>query len=294
MPSCLYSTSSTDTAADPFPARPKHPNQYTYRPKNTANSNSHGASHAAGANRGRASPHKRGSHAANGTGGDKKGKGDKDYFEPSNHTHVPSGTWGLPEHLKHLAHLLPGRTPGFIDVPTFSTARLVPAEGDDDEMEYDSPAVSMIDLPTLPSLPSTSTDELDEHGNTILPTHKEPQTRIRFPTKRMTMPEMKKRSRSLLEFINKVQTELTETARRTEALGVTLAGGENAMESAMALVNVTLGGAGSGRRRRAEGRLREEDVLEEIVPMEGPTGESLRMMQALTKVCSSFQPRGLG
>lgn len=146
-------------------ARAKHPNQYTYRPKNGQPATS----------RAPKSPVKRShagssSHAASETNG--RGGGGA-----ASHSHGASTAtfgWGMPEHLKHLAHLLPSQSPQPLIVS------------------------SAVD----PSAPPVA----------------EPSTKVRFPGKRVTMPEMRKRARTVLDFVTKVQVEMVERQRRWDLL----------------------------------------------------------------------------
>ena len=82
--------------------------------------------------------------------------------------------WGMPDHLRHLAHLLPDTPPTPLSIS------------------------SLVD----PSEPPTV----------------EPPTKVRYPGKRVTMPEMRKRARAVLEFVAKVQIEMSERDRRWDLL----------------------------------------------------------------------------
>lgn len=80
----------------------------------------------------------------------------------------------MPDHLRHLANLLPSQSPPPLSI------------------------VSLVDPTEPPSLESA--------------------TRVRFPGKRVTMPEMRKRARTVLEFVTKVQLEMSERDRRWNLL----------------------------------------------------------------------------
>ncbi|GAA5924337.1 hypothetical protein JCM3775_005662 [Rhodotorula graminis] len=147
-------------------ARAKHPNQYTYRPKNgqpaptrAPKSPAKRAHAVAAATASGPAPEPNGRTASASTGG--------------NATMATFG-WGMPEHLKHLAHLLPSQSPRPLVV------------------------TSAVD----PSVPPVA----------------EPSTKVRFPGKRVTMPEMRKRARTVLDFVQKVQVEMVERQRRWELL----------------------------------------------------------------------------
>jgi hypothetical protein len=55
-------------------------------------------------------------------------------------------------------------------------------------------------------------------NNGETPTHLEPPTRVRYPTKRMTIGEMRKRVRNLLEYVGRVQAEEDKRAERAKLL----------------------------------------------------------------------------
>ncbi|GAA5890466.1 hypothetical protein JCM8208_004882 [Rhodotorula glutinis] len=147
-------------------ARAKHPNQYTYRPKNgqpaptRAPKSPAKRAHAVAAATASAPIPELNGRAATASAG-------------SNPAMATYG-WGLPEHLKHLAHLLPSQSPQPLIV------------------------TSAVD-PSLPPVAETS-------------------TKVRFPGKRVTMPEMRKRARTVLDFVQKVQVEMVERQRRWELL----------------------------------------------------------------------------
>ncbi|GAA5910932.1 hypothetical protein JCM5296_000551 [Sporobolomyces johnsonii] len=263
----------------PVPAaRAKHPNQYTYRPKNGA---------PAPARNPRASPTKRANgskshfgvngegssafHGGGGEGGGGKGKGrdrgdraDKDKEWTLSEPTFNLG-WSMPEHLKHLAYLLPTATPEPISVPS------------------------------LPSHhPSAHPYSDYEH----LPHHLEPPTKVRFPAKRVTMPEMKKRARNVLEYLSRVQLEMSERERRHEALGRAVSGSsgrEGAGSSASSSSGGGRGGGGGGAAGIDLG------ALPPLPGMGGADGQedeggsaSMRMMDALSKEVIMFQQRFFG
>ncbi|GAA6006521.1 uncharacterized protein JCM10292_003801 [Rhodotorula paludigena] len=151
-------------------ARAKHPNQYTYRPKNGQPAPP----------RAPKSPVKRssGAHATAAAAAEQNGANGngKTHTAPGGSSAFAGSTfgWGMPEHLKHLAFLLPSQSPAPLTLPSF----------------------------------------LDPTAEPVT----EPATKVRFPGKRVTMPEMRKRARNVLEFVTKVQLEMSERERRWELL----------------------------------------------------------------------------
>ncbi|SCZ90053.1 BZ3500_MvSof-1268-A1-R1_Chr9g10691 [Microbotryum saponariae] len=184
-------------------ARAKHPNQYTYRPKPGPTPSG----------RGRGSPVKRasgrdtsgGASLAN-TSVNASGVTMASSEHPSR-THRPQrdwvpgndpSGWGIPEHLKHLSHLLPTPSPQPIHVPRKRSS--------------------------------------DSYSSRTPPTTAEAPTKIRFPNKRMTMPEMRKRARNVLEYLTRVQIEMSDREKRTERVEkAALSGGSGASGSTAAV-----------------------------------------------------------
>ncbi|GAA5844627.1 hypothetical protein JCM9279_002862 [Rhodotorula babjevae] len=147
-------------------ARAKHPNQYTYRPKNGQPAPT----------RAPKSPVKR-AHAVAAATASGPAPDFHSRSAAASASSLPTMAtfgWGMPEHLKHLAHLLPSQSPQPLVV------------------------TSAVD----PSVPPVA----------------EPSTKVRFPGKRVTMPEMRKRARTVLDFVQKVQVEMVERQRRWELL----------------------------------------------------------------------------
>ncbi|GAA5932033.1 hypothetical protein JCM1841_003601 [Sporobolomyces salmonicolor] len=262
----------------PVPAaRAKHPNQYTYRPKNGA---------AAPARNPRASPTKRangskshfgsngeGSSAfpgGGGEGGGGKGKGkDKDRADKDKDKEWTSSEptfnlgWSMPEHLKHLAYLLPTATPEPISVPSLSSHH------------HSAHAYTDSEQP---------------------PHHLEPPTKVRFPAKRVTMPEMKKRARNVLEYLSRVQLEMSERGRRHEALTRAVSGASGREGAGSSASSSSGGGDGGGG---GAGGIN----LGALPPLPGMGGAeepneggsaSMRMMDALSKEVIMFQQRFFG
>lgn len=112
-------------------------------------------------------------------------------MERSNRAAIGDGTqpigrlnWAMPEYLLHLKHLLPASNPSPLAVPTFDPLRAA-------ESEVDEAALS-----TVQELP----------------------TRIRYPAKRMSLPEMKKRSKNMIDYLAKVQNDMSDRNRRQQML----------------------------------------------------------------------------
>lgn len=185
------------------PDRPKHPNQYTKRAA-AANAAASGTETGPGP-----SPHK--------TRGDGTRRSNRETAGSSRMgTPVPGessssrkgdGTWGLPDHLAHLSFLLP---PGI------------------------GPELLKVSVPSSKSGPkgSASTGSgatRDAKTDRIIRASPQPfniinltesTTKIKYPGKRMTMGEMRKRVRNILEFVSRLQIESVERERRMKILGI--------------------------------------------------------------------------
>lgn len=185
------------------PDRPKHPNQYTKRAA-AANAAASGTETGPGP-----SPHK--------TRGDGTRRSTRDTAGSSRMgTPVPGesyssrkndGTWGLPDHLAHLSFLLPpGVGPELLKVSVPSSK-----SGPKGSASTGSGATR-----------DTKTDRIIKASpqpfNIINLT--ESTTKIKYPGKRMTMGEMRKRVRNILEFVSRLQIESVERERRMRFLGI--------------------------------------------------------------------------
>ena len=172
----------------------KHPNQYTYRAKDKGGNlgvggNALGLSQSASSS---PSPTKsRGRSRVDG-GGSINGT-------PSPAT--PALLWGLPDHLSHLDSCLPSSHPEELLIRVPSTKGVTAKNQANDSNPPDT-AASPQPFQYL---------ELSE-----------PCTKIRFPGRRTTMGEMRKRVRNIGEYVMQMQVEAVERDRRREKLGIAL------------------------------------------------------------------------
>ncbi|KAK4054354.1 Histone deacetylase complex subunit [Microbotryomycetes sp. JL221] len=265
--------SAAPVAAAPTPARGKHPNQYTYRPKN-------GAPTA----KARASPVKR----IKDVGGAHNGEGSRGNFgSGSSHRRdaVSEGGWGMPDHLKHLIHLLPSPQPRPLIVAAPIGSSL--SSNGQDQMLYSTP------------------------------------TRVKFPHKRMTLPEMKKRARHMLDYLSKVQLDMSEKDKRNEVLRQSAeavlavqkeeADAERAAlaaqdqeveqdgdEAMLDAANDDVGLSAGRTRRKGAGQLAaataqaEAEALAERQQQEKSKVETVAMIDALVKETYAFQEKYFG
>ncbi|GAA5823550.1 hypothetical protein JCM5353_006302 [Sporobolomyces roseus] len=216
-------------------SRAKHPNQYTYRPKNGATSAPSTSTSASTSSRNpRASPLKGRSHAKDdstlsvpsattskssksGTSGGmskaEKAEREREKKQWASELGIHLG-WSMPEHLKHLGYLLPTQTPEPITVPTSASVYAATMQNGGGGSIIGGQYNPLQDYEELSStFRPTSTDQSDGSGHHFEPPHK-----VKFPAKRTTMPEMKKRIKSLGEYLDKVRQELADREKKDEVL----------------------------------------------------------------------------
>ncbi|KAE8271917.1 hypothetical protein A4X09_0g448 [Tilletia walkeri] len=206
------------------PPRPKHPNQYTYRPKvkpaettPVAKENEVSLRAVTPALGRPASPtpspsKNRDRRGAAATAGSRTGT-------PTPSVN-PGAAWGLPEHLWPLAHYLPApaptplvvRVPSTKGIPRGAVAAAA-AERNSAKRGASGSAAAAASANRATPQPFNLL-ELSESAS-----------RVRFPGKRMTMGEMRKRVRNISEFVTRMQLEAVERGKRTAALGIKAGGG---------------------------------------------------------------------
>lgn len=184
------------------PTKPKQPNQYTHRKERASAA---AAALAAGAGR-TVSPTP--SPSKSGRRGAAALREGSTVSQSRNGTPVPGDSknnkgapWGMPDHLSHLAHLLPSAQPEPLQLHMPTTKGL----GRNADSHHGS---------STGARPSP-------HAFNILDLS-EPPTKVRFPSKRMTMGEMRKRVRNISEYVTRTQLEAVERGKRMKALGITL------------------------------------------------------------------------
>lgn len=184
----------------------KHPNQYTYRGRGGGGPGSRGGL--------KHSPNKRAplttAHAA--AEAVRRGFRD-DTPNVEDLTHQPV-SWGLPDHLSHLAHLLPSAVPPPLQVPVYSRSPVPSALASPPE------PVSFALNGQTPASASSSQSSSTLAPSAVMSTvsQVEPSTKVRFPPRRMSMVEMRKRAKSVLDYLGRVQVEMVDQNSRNNAL----------------------------------------------------------------------------
>ncbi|WVW84766.1 hypothetical protein I302_106801 [Kwoniella bestiolae CBS 10118] len=127
-------------------------------------------------------------------------------------------SWFLPDHLSAFADLLPSANPDALEVPAPRVLSYLPRN------HYHNQRYGPF------------SEERDENGKLVLPdepsgrevvgdqdrTQLDPPARPRYPVKRITTAEMKKRVRNVLEYVGRVQVEEGKRQERARSLGIKL------------------------------------------------------------------------
>lgn len=209
----------------PAPTKPKHPNQYTYRPKPSGGSSVAISSSTAGPV---LTPARRG-----GQGGTPA----PSIAGPALHDHgtrragaLASGAreapfvavqldnlgWYLPEHLSPYASLLPSPLPLPLSVrsprqlATLAKSHFINQKYGPFNADRDAAGKLILNVE------GPEREALGEKGER----HTEPPARVRFPAKRITGQEMRKRVRGMLEYVGRVQVEEGKREERRKRLGL--------------------------------------------------------------------------
>lgn len=240
-------------------SKPKHPNQYTYRPLDPNRKKDvvikkvsptkkmggpGGGTYSGSSGTGSAVNGANGAHSgaaaalsgvatsvatpteSRGGGGGGRGKAHRERHQHDRETTpLDGGGWGMPEFLSHLAHLLPGPSPKPIAVPVpkstvkkaAQAAAAAMAMAEEDESGIEPMVIDSVNGQALHSANGA------ENGLTAvvaaeLPTQLEAGCKVRFPGKRMTMPDMRKRAKHLADYIARIQADQVDVKRRNRVL----------------------------------------------------------------------------
>lgn len=201
---------------DDASGKAKHPNQYTYRQKERTGAGSNAAAFGLPSQSPSPSPSKhrlaatessrktlRGAVAEGSSAGSRAGTPAGDREVSASRLPNPGAPWGMPDHLAHLAYLLPTAQPEPLSLSLPTSKGAAPR----------SAASAAASNPTGANLGASP----QPFGMATL---LEPATKVRFPGKRMTLGEMRKRVRIIGEYVTRTQVEAVERGRRRRALGI--------------------------------------------------------------------------
>ena len=202
----------------PAPAR-KHPNQYTYRAKSGTGGQSRRAPQSGGGQKeGSTATHDHGTRRnANSGNSGASGAGGRNHSAYYNNLQLPMFTsWGLPDYLAHLQSILPSDVPPPLQIrgaTSFFRDDLRHASSTQDEnasvangvngMTEDGEAQAALTPDDL----AGATESLTERG-----------VKVKWPAKRMSVSDMNKRVRALVEWVGREQALAHDRERRKAAL----------------------------------------------------------------------------
>ncbi|SPO20983.1 uncharacterized protein UTRI_00460 [Ustilago trichophora] len=221
-----YTVREASVTADSSASKPRHPNQYTYRNKDrngaavpnsqkmgsssTSNLTSHSPSPSP--SKGRAENARRAAARENASQIGTPAPGES-LGTSSRGAHQTSTTqWGLPEHLTHLAYLLPNA--GSRHGPYRSSGSATENGSANGGKKGSSSSSSVSN--GGPSPPGGSSFPTPFQVLSSI----ESSTKVRFPSRRMTMGEMRKRVRNIGEYVTRSQIEAVEREKRMKLLGI--------------------------------------------------------------------------
>ncbi|WVR06403.1 hypothetical protein IAU60_003434 [Kwoniella sp. DSM 27419] len=195
----------------------KHPNQYTYRPKPPPSTQIPAAASPARRAVGGSTPVPAAPPAHHDHGTRRAGAlaATPIVYHPLTPESANHLSWHLPDHLAAFADLLPAPHPVALEVPAPRTLSYLPRNhfhnqryGPFTEERSENGRLSLPDEPAGREPVGEPTSQLD------------PPARPRFPVKRITTAEMKKRIRNMLEYVGRVQIEEGKRQERAKLLGV--------------------------------------------------------------------------
>ncbi|WWC62671.1 uncharacterized protein I303_105268 [Kwoniella dejecticola CBS 10117] len=207
-------------SVEPAGSKIKHPNQYTYRPKPPAAAAPAPVAAPSPARRVAAStpvPSAQPAHHEHGTRRAGALAAAPVIYHPLTPESANHLSWFLPDHLAAFADLLPSSHPNALEVPAprvlsylprnhYHNQRYGPFSEDRDEN-------GKLVLPEEPA----GRDVTNDDTNT---TQLDPPARPRYPVKRITVAEMKKRARNVLEYVGRIQMEEGKRQERARLLGI--------------------------------------------------------------------------
>ncbi|SNX81719.1 uncharacterized protein MEPE_00424 [Melanopsichium pennsylvanicum] len=296
-----YTVRESSVTADSA-SKPRHPNQYTYRNKerngatiangqktsssSTSNLTSHSPSPSP--SKGRAENARRAAVRDNGSQIGASAPGESSSGAGRGAHQTSTTQWGLPEHLTHLAYLLPnaGSRNCSARSSVFATENGSANSGKKGSSTTSSGG---------PSPPSSSKSPSPFQVLSSI----ESSTKVRFPSRRMTMGEMRKRVRNIGEYVTRSQIEAVEREKRMKSLGIVPpyldeledeneAGNQaEMMQDDVRNATATTGESSTEQSTEAEAK-KESSVKVDQLPL------SMRLMEELTRELINFQRRFSG
>ncbi|KAN0060535.1 hypothetical protein ACQY0O_006984 [Thecaphora frezii] len=220
---------SSARAASAPKTKPRHPNQYTYHNKdrNTVSVGS-GAAGKGGStsastlmshspspspSKSRAESVRRSARdgRASRTGTPAPGNSNGGGNSGSSRLHNPGAPWGLPDHLAHLAYLLPISVSKPQNTHANGSKLAMPSSSNERQ--------AAANTSTMATPRHVSARSSLPHPYSVVSAI-EATTKVRFPSQRMTLAEMQRRVRSIGEFVTRSQIEAVDREKRMRLLGI--------------------------------------------------------------------------
>lgn len=230
-----YTVRESSDAPDASASKPRHPNQYTYRNKDrngaaagpgapsgqktgsssTSNLTSHSPSPSP--SKGRAEHARRAAARDTGSQIGTPAPGESGSLAGRGANTHSTMQWSLPDHLAHLAYLLPnaGASRNEPLRCSGSAAESGSANGSSSVSKKGSSNQSG-QISSMPSPPASGSVPTPFQVISSI----ESSTKVRFPSRRMTMGEMRKRVRNIGEYVTRSQIEAVEREKRMKLLGI--------------------------------------------------------------------------
>lgn len=203
----------SDPTTSAGPSKPKHPNQYTYRPKPPSTVGA-----AASPSRrigGTPGPTTIPTHHEHGTRRAGALANAPVVFHPLSEEGASRLNWHLPDYLTQFGDVLPSDSPVALEVPAPRVMAYLPKNHFHNQ-RY-GPFSEERDSTGRLILPANQQDrEVVGHPTTQL----EPPTRVKFPAKHISAGDVKKRVRAVLEYVGKTQMDEGKRLRRAKTLGI--------------------------------------------------------------------------
>ncbi|WVQ80701.1 hypothetical protein IAT38_002806 [Cryptococcus sp. DSM 104549] len=197
-------------------SKPKHPNQYTYRPKPPSTVGAAAAAPSPSRPQGTTPvPSSIPTHHDHGTRRAGALANAPVVYHPLSTEHANNLSWGLPDHLSQFADLLPAPNPVALDVPAPRILSYLPRNHFHNQ-RY-GPFSEERDAQGKLPLPEEQQGRETVGGRS---TQLEPPTRIKYPAKRVTVSDMKKRVRTVLEYVGKMQVDDGKRLQRAKDIGI--------------------------------------------------------------------------
>lgn len=305
-----YTVREASVTADSSASKPRHPNQYTYRNKDkngnaaangqktgsssTSNLTSHSPSPSP--SKGRAEHARRAAARDNGSQIGTPAPGESSGTASRGGQQSSTTQWGLPEHLTHLAYLLPnGGSRSGSSKPSGSANENGSAGKKGTTSLSASSSGQTSSGPTPPAGASFPTPF---HVLSSI----ESSTKVRFPSRRMTMGEMRKRVRNIGEYVTRSQIEAVEREKRMKLLGIVPPYMEEMEEEVVMEAETTQDdtkdAAGNAAAESGSGENADQEARKEEAGGQGKQEQlplSMRLMEELTRELINFQRKfGIG